>query len=82
MLPESRGWKSEAPRLLRSEQLDVARVEETTKEEKGRPAEYQRIFWALPRRRWRRIVYLCSFIQKPPGTSQAAVRGTTDYLRG
>jgi DNA-directed RNA polymerase subunit beta' len=74
-------------RLLRGEQLDVARVLEenlVAKREDGRPAEYQRILLGITKASLatESFISAASFQETTRVLTEAAVRGTTDHLRG
>jgi DNA-directed RNA polymerase subunit beta' len=74
-------------RLLRGEQLDVFRVmEENAAVEKdgGRPAEYQRILLGITKASLatESFISAASFQETTRVLTEAAVRGTTDHLRG
>jgi DNA-directed RNA polymerase subunit beta' len=74
-------------RLLRGEQLDVARVHEenaTAKKDKVRPAEYQRVLLGITKASLatESFISAASFQETTRVLTEAAVRGTTDHLRG
>jgi DNA-directed RNA polymerase subunit beta' len=74
-------------RLLRGEQLDVFRImEENAAVEKdgGRPAEYQRILLGITKASLatESFISAASFQETTRVLTEAAVRGTTDHLRG
>ena len=74
-------------RLLRGEQLDVARVLEenaTAKKDKVRPAEYQRVLLGITKASLatESFISAASFQETTRVLTEAAVRGTTDHLRG
>jgi DNA-directed RNA polymerase subunit beta' len=74
-------------RLLRGEQLDLSRVlEENSAVERddGRPAEYQRILLGITKASLatESFISAASFQETTRVLTEAAVRGTTDYLRG
>jgi DNA-directed RNA polymerase subunit beta' len=74
-------------RLLRGEQLDVVRVLEENaiaKKEKLRPAEYQRILLGITKASLatESFISAASFQETTRVLTEAAVRGTTDHLRG
>jgi DNA-directed RNA polymerase subunit beta' len=74
-------------RLLRGEQLEVVRVlEENSAIEKdgGRPAEYQRILLGITKASLatESFISAASFQETTRVLTEAAVRGTTDNLRG
>jgi DNA-directed RNA polymerase subunit beta' len=74
-------------RLLRGEQLDVVRVLEENQrvaKEKGTPAEYQRILLGITKASLatESFISAASFQETTRVLTEAAVRGTTDYLRG
>jgi len=74
-------------RLLRGEQLDVFRVmEENAAVEKdgGRPADYQRILLGITKASLatESFISAASFQETTRVLTEAAVRGTTDHLRG
>ncbi len=74
-------------RLLRGEQLDVVRVlEENASVEKdgGRPAEYQRVLLGITKASLatESFISAASFQETTRVLTEAAVRGTTDHLRG
>jgi DNA-directed RNA polymerase subunit beta' len=74
-------------RLLRGEQLDVVRIlEENTATDKknGQPAEYQRILLGITKASLatESFISAASFQETTRVLTEAAVRGTTDHLRG
>jgi DNA-directed RNA polymerase subunit beta' len=75
-------------RLLRGEQLDLVRVLEENaaidKEKNGRPAEYQRILLGITKASLatESFISAASFQETTRVLTEAAVRGTTDHLRG
>jgi DNA-directed RNA polymerase subunit beta' len=74
-------------RLLRGEQLDVVRIlEENAAADKknGRPAEYQRILLGITKASLatESFISAASFQETTRVLTEAAVRGTTDHLRG
>ena len=74
-------------KLLRGEQLDVFRLkEENTAVEKegGRPAQYQRILLGITKASLatESFISAASFQETTRVLTEAAVRGTTDHLRG
>ncbi len=74
-------------RLLRGEQLDVVRVLEENQraaKEKGKPADYQRILLGITKASLatESFISAASFQETTRVLTEAAVRGTTDYLRG
>jgi len=74
-------------RLLRGEQLDVVRVLEENaiaKKDKVRPAEYQRILLGITKASLatESFISAASFQETTRVLTEAAVRGTTDHLRG
>jgi DNA-directed RNA polymerase subunit beta' len=74
-------------KLLRGEQLDIFRVIEEnsiTEKEKGRPAEYQRILLGITKASLatESFISAASFQETTRVLTEAAVRGTTDHLRG
>jgi DNA-directed RNA polymerase subunit beta' len=74
-------------RLLRGEQLDVARVLEenaNAKKDKVRPAEYQRVLLGITKASLatESFISAASFQETTRVLTEAAVRGTTDHLRG
>ena len=74
-------------RLLRGEQLDVARVldENThTVKDGGRPAEYLRVLLGITKASLatESFISAASFQETTRVLTEAAVRGTTDHLRG
>jgi len=74
-------------RLLRGEQLDVVRVLEENQrveKEKGQPAEYQRILLGITKASLatESFISAASFQETTRVLTEAAVRGTTDNLRG
>jgi DNA-directed RNA polymerase subunit beta' len=74
-------------RLLRGEQLDVVRVLEenaTAKKDKLRPAEYQRSLLGITKASLatESFISAASFQETTRVLTEAAVRGTTDHLRG
>jgi DNA-directed RNA polymerase subunit beta' len=87
MLRKSEIMDSGDTRLLRGEQLDVFRVmEENAEVEKdgGRPAEYQRILLGITKASLatESFISAASFQETTRVLTEAAVRGTTDHLRG
>ncbi len=74
-------------RLLRGEQLDVVRVLEENaiaKKDKIRPAEYQRVLLGITKASLatESFISAASFQETTRVLTEAAVRGTTDHLRG
>ena len=74
-------------RLLRGEQLDVVRVHEENaiaKKDKIRPAEYQRVLLGITKASLatESFISAASFQETTRVLTEAAVRGTTDHLRG
>jgi DNA-directed RNA polymerase subunit beta' len=74
-------------RLLRGEQLDLVRVLEENHraaKENGRPAEYQRILLGITKASLatESFISAASFQETTRVLTEAAVRGTTDNLRG
>ena len=74
-------------RLLRGEQLDVVRVLEENQRvsrEKGKSATYQRILLGITKASLatESFISAASFQETTRVLTEAAVRGTTDYLRG
>jgi DNA-directed RNA polymerase subunit beta' len=74
-------------KLLRGEQLDIFRVIEEnsiTEKEKGRPAVYQRILLGITKASLatESFISAASFQETTRVLTEAAVRGTTDHLRG
>ena len=74
-------------RLLRGEQLDVVRVLEENaiaKKDKVRPAEYQRVLLGITKASLatESFISAASFQETTRVLTEAAVRGTTDHLRG
>jgi len=74
-------------RLLRSEQLDLTRVFEEndkTRRDGGEPAAYQRILLGITKASLatESFISAASFQETTRVLTEAAVRGTTDYLRG
>jgi DNA-directed RNA polymerase subunit beta' len=74
-------------RLLRGEQLDVVRVLEensVAKKDKVRPAEYQRVLLGITKASLatESFISAASFQETTRVLTEAAVRGTTDHLRG
>ncbi len=74
-------------RLLRGEQLDVVRVLEENQRvsrEKGKSAKYQRILLGITKASLatESFISAASFQETTRVLTEAAVRGTTDYLRG
>ena len=74
-------------RLLRGEQLDVVRVLEENsiaKKDKLRPAEYQRVLLGITKASLatESFISAASFQETTRVLTEAAVRGTTDHLRG
>jgi DNA-directed RNA polymerase subunit beta' len=74
-------------RLLRGEQLDLARVLEenaAAERDNGRPAEYQRILLGITKASLatESFISAASFQETTRVLTEAAVRGTTDHLRG
>jgi DNA-directed RNA polymerase subunit beta' len=74
-------------RLLRGEQLDVVRVLEENQRasrEKGKAAEFQRILLGITKASLatESFISAASFQETTRVLTEAAVRGTTDYLRG
>jgi DNA-directed RNA polymerase subunit beta' len=74
-------------RLLRGEQLDVARILEenaTIDSESQQPAEYQRVLLGITKASLatESFISAASFQETTRVLTEAAVRGTTDHLRG
>ena len=74
-------------RLLRGEQLDVARVLDEnahTVKDGGRPAEYLRVLLGITKASLatESFISAASFQETTRVLTEAAVRGTTDHLRG
>jgi DNA-directed RNA polymerase subunit beta' len=74
-------------KLLRGEQLDVFRLKEeniTVEKEGGRPAEYLRILLGITKASLatESFISAASFQETTRVLTEAAVRGTTDHLRG
>ncbi len=74
-------------RLLRGEQLDLARVLEenaTINKETQRPADYQRVLLGITKASLatESFISAASFQETTRVLTEAAVRGTTDHLRG
>ncbi len=74
-------------KLLRGEQLDVFRLKEenaAVEKEGGRPAEYQRILLGITKASLatESFISAASFQETTRVLTEAAVRGTTDHLRG
>jgi len=74
-------------RLLRGEQLDLARVLEenaTINKDTQRPADYQRILLGITKASLatESFISAASFQETTRVLTEAAVRGTTDHLRG
>ena len=74
-------------KLLRGEQLDVFRLKEENmaiEKEGGRPAEYQRILLGITKASLatESFISAASFQETTRVLTEAAVRGTTDHLRG
>ncbi len=74
-------------RLLRGDQLDFVRVleeNEAAAKEKSRPAEFQRILLGITKASLatESFISAASFQETTRVLTEAAVRGTTDYLRG
>ena len=74
-------------RLLRGEQLDLARVLEenaTIKKDTERPAEYLRVLLGITKASLatESFISAASFQETTRVLTEAAVRGTTDHLRG
>jgi len=74
-------------RLLRGEQLDLVRVLEENQavaKDNGRPAEYQRILLGITKASLatESFISAASFQETTRVLTEAAVRGTTDNLRG
>jgi DNA-directed RNA polymerase subunit beta' len=74
-------------RLLRGEQLDLARVLEenaTIEKDTQRPAEYQRVLLGITKASLatESFISAASFQETTRVLTEAAVRGTTDHLRG
>jgi len=87
MLRKTEIMDSGDTRLLRGEQLDIFRVmEENAEIEKdgGRPAEYQRILLGITKASLatESFISAASFQETTRVLTEAAVRGTTDHLRG
>jgi DNA-directed RNA polymerase subunit beta' len=87
MLRKTEIMDSGDTRLLRGEQLDIFRVmEENAVVEKdgGRPAEYQRILLGITKASLatESFISAASFQETTRVLTEAAVRGTTDHLRG
>jgi len=74
-------------KLLRGEQLDVFRLKEensAVEKEGGRPAQYQRILLGITKASLatESFISAASFQETTRVLTEAAVRGTTDHLRG
>jgi len=74
-------------KLLRGEQLDIFRLKEensAVEKEGGRPAEYQRILLGITKASLatESFISAASFQETTRVLTEAAVRGTTDHLRG
>ena len=74
-------------KLLRGDQLDYVRVleeNELARREKNRPAEFQRILLGITKASLatESFISAASFQETTRVLTEAAVRGTTDYLRG
>ena len=73
-------------RLLRGEQLDVVRVWKKThrRKRRWRPAEYQRVLLGITKASLatESFISAASFQETTRVLTEAAVRGTTDHLRG
>jgi len=74
-------------KLLRGEQLDVFRLKEENmmvEKEGGRPADYQRILLGITKASLatESFISAASFQETTRVLTEAAVRGTTDHLRG
>jgi len=74
-------------KLLRGDQLDLVRVleeNEAAEKEKNRPAGYQRILLGITKASLatESFISAASFQETTRVLTEAAVRGTTDYLRG
>ena len=74
-------------KFLRGEQLDVFRLKEeniATEKDGGRPAEYQRILLGITKASLatESFISAASFQETTRVLTEAAVRGTTDHLRG
>jgi DNA-directed RNA polymerase subunit beta' len=74
-------------RLLRGDQLDVVRILEANaavEKENGRPAVYQRILLGITKASLatESFISAASFQETTRVLTEAAVRGTTDHLRG
>ncbi|HKJ16707.1 MAG TPA: DNA-directed RNA polymerase subunit beta' [Xanthomonadales bacterium] len=74
-------------KLLRGDQLDYVRVleeNELAKREKNRPAEFQRILLGITKASLatESFISAASFQETTRVLTEAAVRGTTDHLRG
>jgi len=74
-------------KLLRGEQLDVFRLKEeniAVEKDGGRPAEYQRILLGITKASLatESFISAASFQETTRVLTEAAVRGTTDHLRG
>jgi len=87
MLRKAEITESGDTRLLRGEQLDLVRVLEENQQvvkDKGRPAEYQRILLGITKASLatESFISAASFQETTRVLTEAAVRGTTDYLRG
>jgi DNA-directed RNA polymerase subunit beta' len=87
MLRKTEIMDSGDSKLLRGEQLDVFRVmEENAAVEKdgGRPAEYQRVLLGITKASLatESFISAASFQETTRVLTEAAVRGTTDHLRG
>jgi DNA-directed RNA polymerase subunit beta' len=72
---------------LRGDQLDLVRVleeNEAAEKEKNRPAGYQRILLGITKASLatESFISAASFQETTRVLTEAAVRGTTDYLRG
>jgi DNA-directed RNA polymerase subunit beta' len=87
MLRKAEIMDSGDTRFLRGEQVDYARVvEENTAAEKdgGRPAEFQRVLLGITKASLatESFISAASFQETTRVLTEAAVRGTTDHLRG
>jgi DNA-directed RNA polymerase subunit beta' len=74
-------------RLLRGDQLDLVRILEANAEAKsdsGKPANYQRILLGITKASLatESFISAASFQETTRVLTEAAVRGTTDHLRG
>jgi len=87
MLRKAEIKESGDSKLLRSEQLDLARVldeNERVKRDKGDPAQYERVLLGITKASLatESFISAASFQETTRVLTEAAVRGTTDHLRG